>query len=552
MDYFFTGVVDHRMDQACLISNYIMLTASSILVLIIGLKFFTALQCAGRRNPENHDRYVLVQVPCYTEGKESLLRTFESVLMSSYQDSRKLLFVIADGMIVGSGNDRPTPQIVLEVLGWNGPEPEAVLFQSLGEGMKQMNMAKIYSGYYSILSKAMPYIVVSKVGTPTESNRPGNRGKRDSQLLIMRFLNHIQMDTEMSPMELELVRHFREGLQMDPRWFEYILWIDADTVIYRDAINRLVACLISDSKVIGICGETQVGNEMESWVTMIQVYEYFISHHLSKQFESVFGAVTCLPGCFSMYRIRSSNKTAYLISNDVIRDFSINQVDTLHLKNLLHLGEDRYLTTLMMKHFPGHKLSFSPDAKCKTQAPARWKVFVSQRRRWINSTVHTLFELIMLPQLCGCCLFSMRVVVFIDLFSTLAQPSALAYFAYLVYSAVSDESRGVPLFSLIMIAAIYGVQLVIFMLKGEFQHLGWMMIYIFAIPIYSFYLPIYSFWHFDDFSWGNTRIVVDQNGGRVYEHAEETVSSSPSPSLPPSFFLFYLFLILTVVSLMLP
>ncbi|KAJ3263937.1 hypothetical protein HDU77_009711 [Chytriomyces hyalinus] len=530
---FLTGVIDRRNDQRCLISNYIMLGASAILAVIIGLKFITALQCAGRRNPENHDKFVMIQVPCYTEGEESLRKTFESLLLCSYQDERKLLFVISDGMIVGGGNDRPTPQIVLDVLGWKedqeGPV-ESLLFQSLGEGMKQMNRAKVYSGYYAIQGKSMPYIVVAKVGTPNENSRPGNRGKRDTQLLIMRFLSHVHTDAEMSPLELEIVRHLKTRLSLDPKWFEYLLWVDADTEIFKDSINRLVACLIRDSRVIGICGETMVGNEMESWVTAIQVYEYFISHHLSKQFESTFGSVTCLPGCFSMYRIRSTaNRTPFLISQDVIRDFSINQVDTLHLKNLLHLGEDRYLTTLMMKHFPGYKLTFSADAKCKTIAPSRWGVFVSQRRRWINSTVHTLLELLLLPQLCGCCMFSMRVVVFLDLFSTLAQPSAIMYFGYLIYSAVSDTSQKVPLFSLIMIAAIYGAQMVIFMLKGEFQHLGWMIIYILAIPIYSFYLPIYSFWHFDDFSWGNTRIVVDGSGERVYEKEEEIFDPSLIP-----------------------
>ncbi|KAI8615115.1 chitin synthase-domain-containing protein [Chytriomyces sp. MP71] len=529
---FLTGVVDHRQDERCLISNYIMLGASAVLALIIGLKFITALQCGGRRNPETNDKYVLCQVPCYTEGADSLRKTFESLLLSSYLDSRKLLFVIADGMIVGGGNDRPTPRIVLDVLGWHGDESEhpPVLFQSLGDGMKQMNRAKVYSGYYAIQGKSMPYIVVTKVGMPNESNRPGNRGKRDSQLLIMRFLNHVHLDAEMTPMELEIVWHMKQHLRLDPHLFEYLLWVDADTEIMKDSINRLVACLVRDSRVIGICGETMVGNEMESWVTAIQVYEYFISHHLSKQFESVFGSVTCLPGCFSMYRIRSSNRaTPFLISNDVIRDFAINQVDTLHLKNLLHLGEDRYLTTLLMKHFPGYKLTFAADAKCKTQAPAQWAVFVSQRRRWINSTVHTLCELLLLPQLCGCCMFSMRVVVFIDLFSTLAQPSALMYFGFLIYSAVSDTSQGVPLFSLIMIASIYGAQMVIFMMKGEFQHLGWMIIYLLAIPVYSFYLPIYAFWHFDDFSWGNTRVVVDATGGRVYEREEEVFDPSLIP-----------------------
>ena len=40
------------------------------------------------------------------------------------------------------------------------------------------------------------------------------------------------------------------------------------------------------------------------------------------------------------------------------------------------------------------------------------------------------------------------------------------------------------------------------------------MIYLLAYPIYSFFLPVYSFWHMDDFSWGNTRIVVGEKGNK--------------------------------------
>ncbi len=28
-----------------------------------------------------------------------------------------------------------------------------------------------------------------------------------------------------------------------------------------------------------------------------------------------------------------------------------------------------------------------------------------------------------------------------------------------------------------------------------------------ATPVFSFCIPVYSFWHFDDFSWGDTRLV---------------------------------------------
>ena len=69
----------------------------------------------------------------------------------------------------------------------------------------------------------------------------------------------------------------------------------------QSIVNQLVVFSADDSKIIGICGETKLTNVEGSWWTMIQVYEYYISHHLSKAFESLFGSVTRLPGCLSLY-----------------------------------------------------------------------------------------------------------------------------------------------------------------------------------------------------------------------------------------------------------
>ena len=106
-----------------------------------------------------------------------------------------------------------------------------------------------------------------------------------------------------------------------------------------------------------------------------------------------------------IYRTPDTHKPLF-IANAVVDDYSENRVDTLHTKNLLHLGEDRYLTTLVLKHFGNYKTTFVRDAKAQTAAPEDWGVLLSQRRRWINSTVHNLFELIMTPGLCGFCLVS--------------------------------------------------------------------------------------------------------------------------------------------------
>ncbi len=215
-----------------------------------------------------------------------------------------------------------------------------------------------------------------------------------------------------------------------------------------------------------------------------------------------------------MYRLRTADKGKPLIISDaIVHDYSDCNVDTLHKKNLLSLGEDRYLTTLMTKHFPTMSYKFIPDAYCKTAAPETWSVLLSQRRRWINSTIHNLGELVWLKDMCGFCCFSMRFVVFIDLFGTIILPATCSYLAYLIYKVATHQGQ-FPLISIVMLAGVYGLQALIFILKRQWQHIGWMIIYILAFPIYSFVLPIYSFWNQDNFSWGNTRIVIGEKGNK--------------------------------------
>ncbi|KAG8742076.1 hypothetical protein FRC12_015447 [Ceratobasidium sp. 428] len=189
------------------------------------------------------------------------------------------------------------------------------------------------------------------------------------------------------------------------------------------------------------------------------------------------------------------------------------------MKNLLHLGEDRYLTTLLLKHFSNYKTQFVRDAHAYTVAPDEWSVLLSQRRRWINSTIHNLAELVFLDRLCGFCCFSMRFIVFIDLFSTITQPVTVAYIIYLVYLVVG-EGKAVPVLSLAMLAAIYGLQALVFIFRRKWDMIGWMIFYILAIPAFSFLLPLYSFWKMDDFSWGSTRLVVGEGNKKMIVHDE--------------------------------
>ncbi|KAF2817297.1 uncharacterized protein BDZ99DRAFT_431291 [Mytilinidion resinicola] len=533
-NYFYVGKTDFRKSARCQVNNWILLAFTIILCLVILVKFLSALQLGSRKRPATQDKFVICQVPAYTEGEDHLRKGLDSLTALNYDNKRKLICVICDGMIVGGGNDRPTPKIVLDILGVDPKvDPPALPFHSVGMGSEQLNYGKVYSGLYEFEGNVVPYIVVVKVGKESEQRKakPGNRGKRDSQILLMSFLNRVHHRAPMSPLELEMFHQINNIIGVDPELYEYLLMVDADTMVKEDALNRLVASCANDSKIAGICGETSLENEEGSWWTMIQVYEYYISHHLAKAFESLFGSVTCLPGCFCMYRLRTADKGKPLIISDaVIREYADCQVDTLHKKNLLSLGEDRYLTTLMTKHFPSMSYKFVPDAYALTAAPETWSILLSQRRRWINSTIHNLAELVFIKDMCGFCCFSMRFVVFIDLFGTIILPATCIYLAYLIYLVASHTGQ-FPMISIIMIAAVYGLQAIIFIIKRQWQHIGWMIIYIMAFPIYSFVLPVYSFWKQDDFSWGNTRVVLEEKGDKQLVAVEEEGYDSRSVPL---------------------
>lgn len=513
---FFVGITDTRNSTQCLFAQYILLVISILLCSVIAFKFLAALQFGGRNVPENLDKFIICQVPAYTEDEDSLRRAIDSAARMRYDDKRKLLVVVCDGMIIGQGNDRPTPRIVLDILGVSETvDPEPLSFESLGEGMKQHNMGKVYSGLYEVQGHIVPFMVVVKIGKPSEVSKPGNRGKRDSQMVIMRFLNRVHYNLPMSPLELEMHHQIRNIIGVNPTFYEFMLQIDADTVVAPDSATRMVAAFLRDTRLIGLCGETSLSNAKASFITMMQVYEYYISHNLTKAFESLFGSVTCLPGCFTMYRIRAAETGKPLfVSKDIIEDYSDIRVDTLHMKNLLHLGEDRFLTTLLLKHHSKYKTKYLFHAHAWTIAPDSWAVFMSQRRRWINSTVHNLIELIPLQQLCGFCCFSMRFVVFLDLLSTIVAPVTVAYIVYLIV-LVATASSVIPLMAFVLLGVVYGLQALIFILRRKWEMIGWMIVYILAMPIFSFGLPLYSFWHMDDFSWGNTRLVTGEKGKQI-------------------------------------
>ncbi|GAA5867216.1 hypothetical protein JCM3774_002377 [Rhodotorula dairenensis] len=490
--------------------------------------------------------HAIMLVTAYSESVEGLRTTLDSLSTTDYPNSHKVILVIADGMVKGSGNSLTTPEIVLGMMKEFIVQPADVEPQSyvaIADGHKRHNMAKVYAGYYDYddntversKQQRVPMLLVAKVGNPTEQRdpKPGNRGKRDSQVLIMNFLQKVMFDERMTTFEYEFFNSLWRSTGVSPDRYEVVLMVDADTKIFPDSVSRMVACMVHDPEIMGLCGETKIANKSDSWVTMIQVFEYYVSHHQTKAFESMFGGVTCLPGCFSMYRIKAPKGgdgywVPILANPDIVQHYSENVVDTLHTKNLLLLGEDRYLTTLMLRTFPRRKMMFCPQAVCKTIVPDTFSVLLSQRRRWINSTVHNLFELIQVPDLCGVFCFSMRFVIFMELAGTLVLPAAIAFTLYLIIVAIIPGTVK-PIVSLVLLALILGMPgILIVVTSRRWAYLGWMLIYLLSLPVWNFVLPFYAYLHMDDFTWGQTRQVEGEERGAGHDHSakEGTFDSS--------------------------
>ena len=69
-------------------------------------------------------------------------------------------------------------------------------------------------GYYEVEDRSLKYLVVVRHGLPmgqSGSAKPGNRGERDSQLIIMGYFNRIYHGRKLSELDAAIVFLLRQG-----------------------------------------------------------------------------------------------------------------------------------------------------------------------------------------------------------------------------------------------------------------------------------------------------------------------------------------------------
>lgn len=82
--------------------------------------------------------------------------------------------------------------------------------------------------FVAVAGRRTPTVIVVKCGTEAEAlsdKKPGNRGKRDSQLILMNFFSRVTYNDRMTPLDFDLFRKIHILMGVTPDFFEVCLMV---------------------------------------------------------------------------------------------------------------------------------------------------------------------------------------------------------------------------------------------------------------------------------------------------------------------------------------
>lgn len=470
---------------------------------VLGLIAMLSLRYSYSRYDKTINTRIILHVPIYNEDLHTLRKTVGSLADTHYEGDKKLMLLVVDGL-TKQPDGRHTYKVLLSDVLYHLPHLEDDLiydYVSVTEEGASLNRAHVYHGYLG----NVPYMVVVKVGGDNEVKTiPGNRGKRDSQLIVYDFISHIHGTAVAGTLYPRMNHILNSLLHQPPKDYKYVLVADCDTWVEPTSVSRLVSYLNSHEECIGVCGETKVGNCLDSVWALAQVFEYWLTHSTMKAMESFYANVTVLSGCFSMYRILKSDGSPGIIDQRIIQEYKGLYEKTLHESSLLLFGEDRFFSTLLPRFHPEMRLSYLRHAYCTTTVPSSLKVLLCQRRRWTNSLIHCHFSILRsLPNMPMWRKIGTVWVILCELWMVFLMPItlpvgfAISWWGFLQFLNVLQIKLiclGILLLPAVLPVLTLDVVMVLF----------WVPFFL-TMWLFTIVIPLYSFIHMDDFKWGKTR-----------------------------------------------
>jgi cellulose synthase/poly-beta-1,6-N-acetylglucosamine synthase-like glycosyltransferase/spore germination protein YaaH/peptidoglycan/xylan/chitin deacetylase (PgdA/CDA1 family) len=150
---------------------------------------------------------------------------------------------------------------------------------------------------------------------------------------------------------------------------EFIVCIDADTQLKKDAVSQLMKKFDLEGKVGAVAGNVKVGNEV-NMITRWQSIEYITSQNFDRRAFDLLDCITVVPGAIGAFRRKA------------VIDAGGFTTDTL--------AEDCDLT--MRLHRNGYHVRNCTEAISLTEAPETMQQFLKQRFRWSFGVIQCFWK----------------------------------------------------------------------------------------------------------------------------------------------------------------
>ncbi|MBB5640366.1 glycosyltransferase family 2 protein [Cryobacterium roopkundense] len=175
-------------------------------------------------------------------------------------------------------------------------------------------------------------------------------------------------------MDLLIVREERPGKShalntaLEHVTTTYVITVDADTLLHRDALRRLISRLESaPQNTVAVAGTVLVRNSRTNLLTRMQEWDYYLGIAGVKRMQGLYQSTLVAQGAFSVYLA------------DSVRGIG-GWPDAI--------GEDIVMTWKLLEQ--GDRVIFEPTAVAFTDAPDAVKHFMRQRSRWARGMLEGL------------------------------------------------------------------------------------------------------------------------------------------------------------------
>ena len=164
--------------------------------------------------------------------------------------------------------------------------------------------------------------------------------------------------------------------------------VDADSVLERDSLKRVVRPFIEDPLTVASGGTVRISNGCQiaggymqrvdiasGWLARIQVLEYLRGFHNGRIGWAPMNALLIISGAFGVFRRTTLVAAGGFCTGTIGEDMEM----TMRLHRFHRLAGRAY------------RIAFVPDAVCWTEAPESLSVLRSQRTRWQRGLMESLW-----------------------------------------------------------------------------------------------------------------------------------------------------------------